>query len=215
MRAHTTLSVGLAIVAVVQAASLYRMRGDLRELAAQLRSQRQLGSVPVEDATTEAQLPALLAPDRPTAAPELDEAYLRNEIRAMVADEIMSMREQQTAVAEQSREEAQQRIRAAVAQELALTSSDLQTLEGLGARLMQQEQAMFNGTAPDPQAQQLLAAERQRAEAQIKDLLGDARFAKLQAARLQHPEFGRALYVLRAHLASPPTDLPGAGAVAR
>jgi hypothetical protein len=139
-----------------------------------------------------------------TAAPVQDA-----KIREVVRGELERRKEEEQAVIEADEAELAEQLRDSLSTELALDAVTLARLETLGDELAAAEHSLL----ADREARRITDAEAHTRyvkawtedEGKLQRLLGDDRYRKLVALRSEHPEFARAVYVLRT---APPASAP-------
>lgn len=207
----TTLLGALAVASLAAAGAGYAWQLH-QELAAlskrvttltvELASMRDAGGLPapaVHEAPT-----FLVQAAAPTVAPVPDA-----KIREVVRGELAQREEAQQAVLQADEEQLADRLRDSLSESLALDADTLARIETLGDDLSAIERSLLTDrdahriTEPEAHARYLKAWNDD--ESKLQSLLGDDRYRKLVALRGEHPEFARAVYVLRS---APSTLLP-------
>jgi len=169
-------------------------------IAAELARVREANDSPVPIARESPTFLVQAAPATPAAVPEA-------KIREVVRGELARREEEQQVAIEADTEQLAQTLRDSLSDELGLDADTLARLETLGDELAATERSLLADqeahrvTEPEVHARYLKAWNDD--EDQLKRLLGHDRYAKLVALRGEHPEFARALYVLRSAPSTP------------
>jgi hypothetical protein len=205
-RLVTAGAIAMAFV-LVQAGYVWTLREEVKRLSRSvtaLSSQVQAASTS-GDAGARRELTARVLSARgdalATAPQGAAAAQVNDELRALVVSEMEKRREEERAASNVSFEIVAERARQAVTREVALTDVELARLEALGKALNEAEVLLQRRSDDGVLTENDLHEEHRRlwedTSEDARRLLGEVRFAKLQALRDSHPEFARSLHALR------------------
>jgi hypothetical protein len=201
----------LLILVIVEGWYLRDTRRELRSLEAERLSDR-TRSAEVADLSDRAQsvrqallqlpsLPRALAGGSVLAALDSDEG--RERMRRLIADGLQVLQQEQRTAEQQRWQEVNENGRRSAARELGLSEQELRRLEDLGQPLREAQEKQTRGEWAPLEAQKQIARISEDTEHEIRQLLGDDRYQRLEAVRRDHPEYGRYLFALQPQYVEP------------
>jgi len=199
--ANRVLLVALTLVVVFQCRSLFVLRGEMRDLAEQVANLSAGVARQTRSAASVQRVVDLLGAGFAAAREERVTQPSDERVRGMVAEQVKRNHDEEREMAESALRRVDDEVRESVARQVRATDLEVEHLVELGDTLRTEEAALVekgaNGSTEDEANDARLRSWR-RVDDQIRVLLGRDRYAQWEALRMNHPEYARSLYALRA-----------------
>lgn len=198
--ANRVLLLALTLVVVFQCRSLWMLKGEVGDLAQQVASLSADLARQTHSAASVQRAVDVLGAGFAAAREERETPPSNERVRGMVVEQLKKQHDEEREAAESALRRIDDEVRASVARQVRATDLEVEHLVELGETLRSEEAALVekgNGSTEEEANDARLRLWR-KVDDQVRALLGRDRYGQWETLRMNHPEYARSLYALRA-----------------